>query len=213
MKKTAILQFPGTNCEKDIYKALKDFHPEILPYSSPISIKDYGAFIIPGGFSYGDYLRAGSLAAHCLAMKDVVQAAHKGWPVLGVCNGFQILCEAQLLLGALLKNERGRFVNRWCKLNLKNSNPFWAASEKVCLPIAHGEGRYHASSEDLKKLKDKNLVWLTYEDNPNGSLESIAGIMNEKKNVAGLMPHPERAMQFWQGGVDGKQFFQLLGQL
>lgn len=215
MKKTGILQFPGTNCDRDVFKALKNYHPEILYFNDSINIQDYQAFVIPGGFSYGDYVRAGSLASHSQAMQDVINASKKGIPILGICNGFQILCEANLLEGTLLPNESGRFVDRWESLTLQNPNSVWGAKniQNSKLPIAHGEGRYYISQSKLKNLWDKNLVWLTYDKNPNGSLDSIAGLMNNKGNVAGLMPHPERAMKEWMGGTDGQMYFNLLESL
>lgn len=215
MKKIGILQFPGTNCDRDVFKAVKNYHPEFLSFRDHIDIESYRAFIIPGGFSYGDYVRAGALAANSSAMKSVQRAAQKGWPVLGICNGFQILCEANLLQGTLLKNKEARFIDRWETLNLKNKNTFWGSEIKdaIKLPVAHGQGRYHIAQEDLKKLWDQNLVWFTYSDNPNGSLDDIAGVMNRQGNVAALMPHPERAMELWMGGADGKKFFSFLEHL
>ena len=202
------MQFPGSNCDRDVFKALDGFYPEFLPSRQSVEIKNYRAFIIPGGFSYGDYLRAGALAASSPAMRDLIQAAHKGWPVLGICNGFQVLCEAGLLEGALLPNQQGRFIDKWSHLQVENKNSFWRAYGEIKLPIAHGEGCYFVSKEILKKLQDKNQVWITYKENPNGSVGNIAGIMNEPGNVAGLMPHPDRAVMEWMGGIDGQAFFE-----
>lgn len=210
MKKIGILQFPGSNCEWDVFKALKNFHPEILPSHQSISIKDYKAFIVPGGFSYGDYLRAGALAASSPAMKDIIQSAHKAYPVLGICNGFQVLCEAGLLEGALLPNKAGRFIDDCLDLEVENNNSFWPAKGSFRLPIAHGEGAYYVSNELLKKLQDRNQIWIRYKNNPNGSVGNIAGVMNRKGNVAGLMPHPERAVTEEMGGTAGLSFFENL---
>ena len=211
MKKIGILQFPGSNCDQDVFKAVKKHASspaEFLVGSSPVEIKNYKAFIIPGGFSHGDYLRAGALASRSLAMQDIIQAGHRGWPILGICNGFQILCEAGLLEGALLPNEKGRFIDEWAELEVKNDNPFWKAKPRLSLPIAHGDGCYYAGEDLLKKLQDENQIWLCYKNNPNGSILDIAGISN--KNIAGLMPHPERAMTDWMGGQDGLPFFENL---
>ena len=210
MKKTGILQFPGSNCDRDVFKAVKNFYPEFLPSSQSIEIKNYRAFIVPGGFSYGDYLRAGALAAKSPAMRDLIPAARKGWPILGICNGFQVLCEAGLLEGALLNNKQGRFIDEWSDLQLENHNSFWPVDSEIKLPIAHGEGCYFISDEGLKSLKDNKQIWIKYRNNPNGSLENIAGVMNKKGNVAALMPHPERAMAKWMGGADGCSFFEKL---
>ena len=212
MKKTGILQFPGSNCDRDVFKAVKNFQPEFLPGSQPIEIKNYRAFIVPGGFSYGDYLRAGTLAAQSPAMMDLIPAARKGWPILGICNGFQVLCEAGLLEGALLNNKQGRFIDEWSDLQLENHNSCWTVGSEIKLPVAHGEGCYFISDEGLKSLKDNAQIWIKYKDNPNGSLENIAGIMNKKGNVAALMPHPERAVAEWMGGTDGCSFFKKLGE-
>ena len=213
MKKIGILQFPGSNCDRDVFKALKKLHPEFLPSAQAIEIKNYRAFIIPGGFSYGDYLRAGALAVSSPAMRDLIQAARKGWPVLGICNGFQILCEAHLLEGVLLPNQNGRFIDEWSHLQVENHNSFWPVKGNIQLPIAHGEGSYYIHDEGLKKLQDKNQIWIRYQTNPNGSLRNIAGIMNERGNVAGLMPHPERAVEDWMGANDGWTFFKNLEKI
>ncbi len=211
MKKVGILRFPGSNCERDVFKALKNAHPEILHSSEAIDVKNYKAFVIPGGFSYGDYLRAGALACFSPAMRDLIRAGRKGWPVLGICNGFQILCSARLLEGALLPNASGRFIDEWSALRVESLNPFWPAPQgEIHLPIAHGEGRYYASEPILKKLQDKGQIWLSYKENPNGSTAHIAGLMNEEGNVTGLMPHPERAIAEDMGGKDGLSFFKNL---
>jgi len=210
MKKIGILQFPGSNCDKDVFKAVQQnqAQAEFLIGSSPVEIKNYKAFIIPGGFSHGDYLRAGALASRSLAMKDIIQAGRQGWPILGICNGFQILCESGLLEGALLPNEEGRFVDELSDLKLENDHPFWKASPNFSLPIAHGEGRYYAGEDLVKKLQDEGQIWLSYKNNPNGSVLNIAGVFN--KNIAGLMPHPERAVADWMGGEEGLSFFENL---
>ena len=169
---------------------------------------------MPGGFSYGDYLRAGALAVSSPVMRDIIESAQKGWPVLGICNGFQILCEAGLLEGALLPNRQARFVEGWSVLQVENSNPLWGTEQgvktEIKLPIAHGEGCYFLFEEGLKKLEDNNQIWISYKQNPNGSIKNIAGVMNKKGNVAGLMPHPERAVADWMGGTDGLSFFKHL---
>ena len=210
MKKVGVLQFPGSNCDQDVFKALDFCHPEFLVSSQSIEIKDYQAFILPGGFSYGDYLRAGALACFSKAMRDLSLAAKKGWPILGICNGFQILCEAGLLEGALLTNKEGRFIDEWSDLTVENEHNFWKAKGDIKLPIAHGDGSYYVDSDRLKKMQDQQQIWLTYHKNPNGSLNNIAGVMNQAKNVAGLMPHPERAVSEELGGLSGLSFFQSL---
>jgi phosphoribosylformylglycinamidine synthase len=164
---------------------------------------------VPGGFSFGDYLRAGRLAAKSPVMKDVIAAAKSGRPVLGICNGFQILCEVKLLPGVLLKNNVGRFIDRWVDLKLQKKESFWygAKDQKIRIPIAHGQGRYYADSDTLKSLQEKGQIWWTYEQNPNGSLLDIAGLTDESGRVAALMPHPERCVAEWMGGKDGFSFF------
>ncbi len=216
MKKVGVVRFPGTNCDFDTWKAVLQMkaEPHWLWHSEHFNPKDYAALIVPGGFSYGDYLRAGALAARSPAMKDVSDAAKLGTPILGICNGFQILCESTLLPGALVKNQGLRFIDDWAEIKLANSSQAWGkefkSGEKIRLPIAHGEGRFYAEADLLKKLQDKNQIWWTYGQNPNGSLQDIAGVKNENGNVCALMPHPERALTSWMGGVDGLPFFNWL---
>jgi len=212
MTKVGVLRFPGTNCDRDVFSWVeaRGFFPEYLWHLDQFDEKKYDLLVVPGGFSYGDYLRSGALAALSPAMKSVRSFSERGGPILGICNGFQILCEAQLLPGALVKNESRRFVDDWSELEVVNSNSKFATGYKkgthIKLPIAHGDGRFYAPADDLKKIYDQELVWLKYVNNHNGSLGGIAGIMNEKKNVVGLMPHPERAIYPWMGGQDGWGF-------
>lgn len=206
MKKVGITRFLGTNCDRDIWNAVEElgYTPEWLWYENQYDLKDYEAIFVPGGFSYGDYLRCGALAARSQVMKSVKTAADKGLPVLGICNGFQILCEAGMLPGALLRNESVQFIDAWVELTAETSEKRWSFDKTKKIPIAHGEGRYFIFEDQKKKLYDQNQVWLKYVTTPNGSLDDIAGVLNEKKNVGGLMPHPERAMQIWMGSIDGR---------
>lgn len=212
-QRIGVLRFPGTNCDRDVFEAIeaKGQKPEWLWHADRFEAKVYSALFLPGGFSYGDYLRSGALAARSPAMQSVREAAERGTPVLGICNGFQILCEAGLLPGALVRNQGQRFIDDWVELKLANANPTFARSAEkgktARLPVAHADGRFVAEADEIKRLQDRGQVWWTYADNPNGAAADIAGVMNEKKNVAALMPHPERAMHEWMGGVDGSEFF------
>jgi len=212
-KRIGILRFLGTNCDRDVWQAIEavGLAPEWLWYQDRFEVSRFAALILPGGFSYGDYLRCGALAAKAPVMASVREAASRGVPVLGICNGFQILCDSGLLPGALVRNEGLRFIDQWVELNLVNSCPAFApqavAKTPSRLPIAHGEGRFYVEAEGLKELQDQGQIWWTYADNPNGSMANIAGVMNREKNVAGLMPHPERAIFGWMGGDDGRSFF------
>ena len=214
MKKVGVLRFLGTNCDRDLFQAAEDcgMKAEWAWYEDQFDWKEYEALLVPGGFSYGDYLRSGALAAKAPAMKSVTEAAHKGVPVLGICNGFQILCESNLLPGTLVRNNTLRFIDKWSKLKRVGQSKSFVGDKvsEVTLPIAHGEGRYYVSGDESKRLFDQNQVWWTYDENPNGSVENIAGVMNENFNVAGLMPHPERAMHDWMGREDGRIFFETL---
>jgi len=210
--KVGIIRFLGTNCDADVKKwmTLKSHRAVYLWFENQFNVNDYDMLIIPGGFSHGDYLRCGALAAHTPVMKSVKEFATKGKPILGICNGFQILCEAGLLPGVLLKNDLQKFKDEWAMLKvIQNRSPFLQGTKKdqvIKLAIAHGEGKYFAETETLNKLVDNNQIWLTYENNPNGSVLNIAGITNENKNVCGLMPHPERALFEWMGSTDGMYF-------
>jgi len=207
--KIGVLRFLGTNCDQDIWEAClaTGLQPEWLWYQDRFEGSDYDGLIIPGGFSYGDYLRSGALAAKAPAMRDVSQAADNGVPIMGICNGFQILCEAQLLPGVLMKNQNGKFIDEWVDLE-EGCKSKYTNKAKFRLPIAHGDGRYFIEEGPLKELQDNNQVWLRYFENPNGSTFDIAGVRSESGNVFGLMPHPERALFDWMGGSDGQSFFE-----
>ncbi len=207
--KVGILRFLGTNCDRDVWQAVDamEMKPTWLWYQDQFDPKEFDALFIPGGFSYGDYLRSGALAAKAMAMRSVKEAADKGVPVMGICNGFQILCEMGLLPGALMKNQSGKFIDEWVDLEVVNETPF-TKRKKLRFPIAHGDGRYFVTDDVLKKIQDKNQIWLRYFDNPNGSTFDIAGVKSEENSIFGLMPHPERAISEWMGGEDGRSFFE-----
>jgi phosphoribosylformylglycinamidine synthase len=194
----AVIQFPGSNCDLDVVNALLSlgieaklvWHRDLKP--------GYDSFILPGGFSYGDYLRAGIIAAHSPAMKVVKEEAKKGKPVLGICNGFQILIETGLLPGALLPNSCLKFICKWVKLRVESrESPFsmlYLKGQEIALPIAHNQGRYFIGRRELRELeRDDRIIFRYSNENPNGSIARIAGICNLERNVLGLMPHPERA--------------------
>lgn len=212
--KVGILRFPGTNCDLDIVEMVKakSMTPVWLWHQDQFDIQSVDRVIVPGGFSYGDYLRCGALAAKSNVMKSVGEFAKKGKPVLGICNGFQILCETGLLPGVLLRNKNLKFIDKWVELKEQNVNPFFnnkALTKEIKLPVAHGEGRFYLPDSELKKIQDQGQVWFTYKEDINGSLNQIAGIMNAEKNVSALMPHPERALWDWMGGQDGYNFLSL----
>ena len=213
-----VVRFPGTNCDRDVFEAVENFGSKAhwLWHADRFDAKAFQALILPGGFSYGDYLRAGALAARSPVMDSVREAAGHGIPVLGICNGFQILCEAGLLPGVLVRNTGRRFIDDWVDLKLANSNSNFGRSLKAGararLPIAHADGRFFAEADEIKRLQDQGQVWWTYEaGSPNGAVADIAGVMNRTKNVAALMPHPERAIHDWMGGTDGTNFFNFGG--
>ncbi|MEK5331135.1 MULTISPECIES: phosphoribosylformylglycinamidine synthase subunit PurQ [unclassified Lysinibacillus] len=212
--KFAVLVFPGSNCDIDMYHAIKDELGEEVEYvwHTESDLSGFDGILVPGGFSYGDYLRCGAMANQSNIMAEVKKAADAGKPVLGVCNGFQILTEAGLLPGALLRNKNLKFMCRTIQLKVENNNTLFTnqyeQGQVINIPIAHGEGNYYCDEETLQKLKDNNQIVFTYSgENPNGSLEDIAGIINERGNVLGMMPHPERAVDALVGGADGLAVF------
>jgi len=212
--KFAVIVFPGSNCDVDMFHAVKDELGEEVEYvwHDTDSLEGFDGILLPGGFSYGDYLRTGAIARFSNVMKEVVKAAEAGKPVLGVCNGFQILLEAGLLPGAMRRNESLKFICKPVELQVANNNTMFSSAYKdnevITVPIAHGEGNYYCDGETLAKLKENNQIVFTYNGtNPNGSLENIAGITNEKGNVLGMMPHPERAVDELLGGADGLKIF------
>ncbi|MGE5821890.1 MAG: phosphoribosylformylglycinamidine synthase subunit PurQ [Nitrososphaerota archaeon] len=200
--KTGIVVFPGSNCDRDIHHVLNDvvgINAEYVWHTEK-SIEDYDALILPGGFSYGDRLRAGVIAAQSPIVEAIKKKAIEGLPILGICNGFQILVEAGLLPGALVKNVKLKFSCKWLEMEVLNVNtPFtnlFRLNDQINIPIAHGEGRYIISDDKLHELNENNQIVFKYKDqNPNGSTEMIAAICNKEGNIMGLMPHPERASE------------------
>jgi phosphoribosylformylglycinamidine synthase len=197
-----------------MYHAIKDELGEEVEYvwHDATSLDGFDAILLPGGFSYGDYLRTGAIARFSNVMQEVVKAAEAGKPVLGVCNGFQILLEAGLLPGAMRRNESLKFICKNVELRVENNETMFSGSykqgETIQIPVAHGEGNYYCDEETLTRLKENKQIVFTYTNNPNGSLADIAGIMNEQGNVLGMMPHPERAVDELLGGADGVKLFQ-----
>ncbi|SPS04188.1 phosphoribosylformylglycinamidine synthase subunit PurQ [Latilactobacillus sakei] len=212
--KFAVLVFPGSNCDADLYHAIVDVCHEEAAYVSytATSLAGFDAVLIPGGFSYGDYLRSGAIAKLAPIMTAVVAFAKAGKPVLGICNGFQILTEAGLLPGALLPNRQTHFICETVTLQVENSDTRftnqYAKGTTIALPIAHGEGNYYCDPETLAQLHANHQIAFTYATDVNGSLDNIAGITNEAGNVLGMMPHPERAVEALLGSVDGLGVFQ-----
>jgi len=218
--KVTILQFPGTNCEYDTQYAFEKLgaQTEIIWHKEESIPSDTDLIVVAGGFSYGDYLRSGAIAKFSPVMKAVSEYADKGGKVLGICNGFQVLTESGLLPGALKRNEKLHFISKHHTLKVVNTdNIFLEKLQKddvVNIPIAHHDGNYYINDEGLQELYANNQVLLTYSDaqgnvaNPNGSVDSIAGICNKDKNVFGLMPHPERAMESILGSDDGIKMLQ-----
>ncbi|EEM73620.1 Phosphoribosylformylglycinamidine synthase 1 [Bacillus thuringiensis serovar andalousiensis BGSC 4AW1] len=197
-----------------MFHAIKDELGEEVDYvwHDTENLDEYDAILLPGGFSYGDYLRCGAISRFANAMKAVQKAAEQGKPILGVCNGFQILVESGLLPGALMRNENLKFMCRTVQLRVENNETMFTSQyekdEIINIPIAHGEGNYYCDEETLKQLEENNQIAFRYVENPNGSVSDIAGIVNEKGNVLGMMPHPERAVDELLGGAEGLKVFQ-----
>ncbi|MBU5213874.1 phosphoribosylformylglycinamidine synthase subunit PurQ [Heyndrickxia oleronia] len=210
----AVIVFPGSNCDVDMFHAIKDELGEEVEYVWHDSehLDEFDGILLPGGFSYGDYLRSGAIARFSNVMKQVIKAAEAGKPILGVCNGFQILLESGLLPGAMRRNDSLQFICQTVQLKVENRNTIFTSQyekdEMINIPIAHGEGNYYCDEETLTRLKENKQIVFTYNHNPNGSIANIAGIINEKGNVLGMMPHPERAVDELLGSADGLKLFQ-----
>ena len=222
--RVAVVQFPGSNCDEDARHALGLLNADVkMIWHLEDSLGKVDAVVLPGGFSYGDYLRSGAVAALSPIMDAVRAFADKGGPVVGICNGFQILTEAGLLPGQLARNPKLHFVCDTVQVRAESNDTMFSSryeTEQVLnLPIAHNEGSYYADAETLAKLESQNRILFRYcdangkvtpESNPNGSLNNIAGILNEQGNVLGMMPHPERAMESLLGSADGRGLFESL---
>ena len=202
-----LIIFPGSNCDRDLLSALRLTGHETIPvwHKETELPKNIDLIAIPGGFSFGDYLRSGAIAGKSLIIDEVIKAANSGCLILGICNGFQILTESGFLPGALTTNKRLDFICKDSELEIITSRGNWfnSSNNKINLPIAHGEGRYFCDEDTFKELSDNDLIALRYLSNPNGSSYDIAGVINKEGNVLGLMPHPERACDSSLGGNDG----------
>lgn len=212
--KVGVVVFPGSNCDHDAYYVFK----EIIKADTKFlwhkdgSIGDRNIIILPGGFSYGDYLRSGAISRFSNIMQDVVKFANKGGIVIGICNGFQILCESGLLPGTLMRNVNLKFICKTVSLKVENNKSIftynYGIKEDINIPIAHGEGNYFCDDDTLTDLISNNQILLKYNENPNGSIYDIAGIQNAKRNVLGMMPHPERVSDDVLGNTDGLRLLQ-----
>jgi phosphoribosylformylglycinamidine synthase I len=217
--KSAVVVFPDSNCDRDAATALEQTtgNKPIMVWHGDSSLPDnVDLIVLPGGFSYGDYLRSGAMAAHSRIMRDVKEKADKGVAILGICNGFQVLTEAGLLPGVLIRNIHLKYVCRMVGLTVEESQSSFTRSYRkgdvVKIPVAHGEGNYFADDETLDRLEGESHIAFRYAEgeNPNGSARNIAGILSERRNVLGMMPHPERVCDPALGGIDGRRLFQSL---
>ncbi|GHB01511.1 phosphoribosylformylglycinamidine synthase subunit PurQ [Algimonas arctica] len=218
---TAVIVFPASNCDRDAAVALETHTgkaPHMIWHKDTSIPDDVRFVVVPGGFSYGDYLRSGAIAAQSPVIKDLKQKAEAGLPVLGICNGFQILTEAGMLPGALMRNAGQKFVCKISRLRLANAQTrftkLYDAKHEIDIPVAHHDGNYFADDDTLRRIEGSGQVVFRYVDNPNGSRGDIAGIINQAGNVLGMMPHPERAIDPLHGGTDGSNIFKsILGSL
>jgi phosphoribosylformylglycinamidine synthase I len=223
MLRASVIVFPGSNCDRDVKTALEAItgFPVKMVWHGDASVPASDLIVLPGGFSYGDYLRCGAMAAHSPIMRDVIEKARKGTPVLGICNGFQILCESGLLPGVLMRNRSLHFICRDVHLKVENDTSFFTKcyrkGEVIRVPIAHAEGNYFADAETLDALEDGGQVVFRYADaegnvspetSPNGAQRNIAGITDPTGRILGMMPHPERLYEKMLGGTDGRRVFE-----
>ena len=218
--KTAVVVFPGSNCDRDLAVALEAVtgtRPTMVWHGESELPAGLGLIALPGGFSYGDYLRSGAMAARSPVMRAVVEAANKGTPVLGVCNGFQVLTEAGLLPGALMRNAGLNFVCRDVALKVENAQSLFTsrydAGETIRIPVAHHDGNFFADADTLDRIEGEGRVAFRYAESVNGSARQIAGVLNDAGNVLGMMPHPERKIEAAHGGDDGRRLFEGLLEL
>ena len=216
--KSAVIVFPASNCDRDAAVALEQLtgNKPHMVWHAAAEVPDVDLIVLPGGFSYGDYLRCGAMANQSRVMRDIKAKAEKGTAVLGICNGFQILAESGLLPGALMRNAELKFVCRPVGLSVNETQSSftrkYSHGQRVVFPVAHGDGNYYADDETLNRLEGEGRVAFRYAkgENPNGSARDIAGILNDKRNVLGLMPHPERVCDPLLGGTDGRAMFESL---
>ena len=210
----SVIVFPGSNCDRDVKVALEAAtgKPPAMVWHDEASLPKSDLIVLPGGFSYGDYLRCGAMARRTKIMPEVIKAAKAGTPVLGICNGFQILTECGLLPGALMRNAGLLFICKTVGLTVgTQDSPFTKAYQKdqeIAVPVAHHDGNYFADADTLERLEDEDRIAFRYTENPNGSAKDIAGILSENRRVLGMMPHPERASEPAHGGTDGATLFQ-----
>ncbi|MBR92215.1 MAG: phosphoribosylformylglycinamidine synthase I [Dehalococcoidia bacterium] len=222
-----IVVFPGTWSEKDCFYSLSNINKQFCEFiwhkDEDINLENFDAIVLPGGFSYGDFLRSGSIASLSPIMKKIKIYADEGNPIIGICNGFQILCESNLLPGTLIRNNNLQFRCEWSNIKVTNDETIFTSSIKkneiLSIPISHGEGNYYADKKTIDELENNNQIIFRYSDdkgyidqfsNPNGSINNIAGIINKEGNILGMMPHPEKACEEIIGGADGNLIFQSL---